>query len=195
MKIVNVVKNYLPEEKCNELNNWVIEAILSNKLKLGLTTSGKETLEQYFVQTPNRFNSRYGDRNYEYPQLVKDIREQIQSEFNLTKWKNPIHPHGRNGVVVSATKNNGDLYFHRDPVGGMLPKELLRCNILTSETEGGLIWVGNESYQPKKGDMMQYLVSRHIHGVEKVIAKENEYRIMWMFGWFVDGDEWEKSIQ
>ena len=195
MKIVNVVKNYLPKEKCNELNNWVIEAISSNKLGLGLTTEGEKILEHGFAQTPNRFNSRLGDKNYEYPQLVRDIREQLQSEFNLTKWKNPIHPHGKNGVVVTAIKNNGDVYPHHDSSCDMRPKELLRCNILTSETEGALIWVGDESYQLKKGDMMQYLVSKHQHSVEKIIAKDNEYRIMWMFGWFVDPDEWEKSIQ
>jgi hypothetical protein len=186
MKIVNVVKNYLSEEKCNELNNWAIEAHLNNKLEIGITMGGR---------TLDRYTTRFGERKFKYPQLVRDLRKQIQSEFNLDKWEKPMHPHGRDGVVVSVTKNNGDVHFHNDPYLDMHPKHTLRCNILTSETEGGLIWVGDESYQLKKGDMMQYLVTKHKHGVEKVIAKENEYRIMWMFGWFVDGNEWEASIQ
>jgi hypothetical protein len=80
-------------------------------------------------------------------------------------------------------------------IGGEELKHTLRCNILTSETKGGLIWVNGESYQLKKGDMMQYLVSKYRHSVEKVIGQDGDLRIMWMFGWYVDGDEWEASIQ
>ena len=190
MKIVNVIRNYLPHDKCDELNDWVKNSINENKLVFGITRGTLAT-----SRTNLRYTSRFGDKNYEYPQLVRDLHKQIENEFNLTKWAEPKHSHGKDGVVVSATKNGGNVYFHNDPIDDQRPKDVLRCNILTSETEGGLIWVGNQSYVLQKGDMMQYLVSKHTHGVEKVIAKEDEYRIMWMFGWYVDGDEWEASIQ
>ena len=38
---------------------------------------------------------------------------------------------------------------------------------------------------------MQYLVSRHEHKVEQVIGNSDDLRIMWMFGWYVDGDQWK----
>ena len=192
MKIVNIIRNYLPHDKCDELNNWVLKAIDNNELSFGITIS---PIEKRRISTPNRFTSRLGEKTYEYPQLVRDLHKQIQTEFNLTKWAEPKHSHGKDGVVVSATKHGGNVYAHSDPVDNQEPKHTLRCNILSSETEGGLIWVGKQSYTLKKGDMMQYLVSKHQHGVENVIAKEGVYRIMWMFGWYVDGDEWEASIQ
>jgi hypothetical protein len=191
MKIVNIIRNYLPDDKCELLNAWVRGNIAKGNLKYGIT--GNQ------ITTPFRYTTRLSE-NYEYPQLVRDIHKQIETEFNLTKWAKPKHVHSKDGVVVSATMPGGDVYKHQDPnmmqdLGGQELKHALRCNILTSETKGGLIWVGNESYQLKKGDMMQYLVSKHLHSVEKVIGQDGDLRIMWMFGWYVDGDEWETSIQ
>jgi hypothetical protein len=191
MKIVNVIPNYLDNDKCELLNAWVRGNIAKGNIEHGITGNW-HTKETY--TTPFRYTTRLS-QNYEYPQLVKDIHKQIETEFNLTKWAEPKHIHGKDGVVVSATMPDGDVYLHKDPVDNQEPKHTLRCNILTSETKGGLIWVNGESYQLKKGDMMQYLVSKHEHSVEKVIGQIGDLRIMWMFGWYVDGDEWEASIQ
>ena len=193
MKLVNVVRNYLPIAKCDELNEWIHDAIDTKKIDHGITTSG-DYRDHHREVAPLRYTSRmYADR-FEYPQLVRDIHAQIENEFNLSKWHEPMHTHGRDGVVVSATLPGGDVYLHLDPVNDF-GKEVLRCNILTSETEGGLIWVNDETYTLKKGDMMQYLVSRHEHKVEPVVGNEGDLRIMWMFGWNVDGDEWEARMQ
>jgi hypothetical protein len=192
LNIVRIIKNYLPESQCIELNRWVRSAIANNWIGKGITTTGdyrnshRETAEL-------RYTSRmYADR-YQYPQLVRDLHAQIETEFNLTQWHDPVHEHGRDATVVSATQPGGDVYLHRDPTA--YGKEVLRCNILTRATAGGRIWVGNQSYELEQGDMMQYLVSRHEHRVEKVKGNPGDLRIMWMFGWYVDGDIWENSIQ
>jgi hypothetical protein len=192
MKIVNVIRNYLPHDKCDQLNNWVHEAIQTKKIDFGITTSG-DYKDHYRETAPLRYTSRmYSDR-YEYPQLVRDIHAQIEQEFNLQQWHLPKHSHGKDSTVVSATLPGGDVYLHKDPID--FPElHTLRCNILTSETSGGLIWVGGESYTLRKGDMMQYLVSRHEHKVETVIGNPGDLRILWMFGWNVDADVWEESI-
>lgn len=205
MKIVNIIKNYLPHKECDELNTWVINAIHTKKIGLGATISTKESnpADNLDAQCGGcgttatlRYTSRmYADR-YVYPQLVRDTHKQIEVEFNLQKWHEPVHFHGRDGVVVSATYPGGDVFRHKDPKDRQEPKEVLRCNILTAEaTGGGLIWVGDQSYILQKGDMMQYLVSRHYHHVEPIVGSAECLRIMWMFGWYVDGDIWEASIQ
>ena len=193
MKIVNVIRNYLSIDKCDILNSWAKTAIENNQISFGVTTD-KHYTESHREPSHLRYTSRLYAKNYEYPQLVRDIHAQIEKDFNLTKWHLPIHTHGRDATVVSVTLPGGDVYLHKDGVDGQEPKHVLRCNILTSETEGGLIWVGNRSYTLKKGDMMQYLVSRHEHKVEKVIGNPGDLRIMWMFGWYVNGDKWEASI-
>jgi hypothetical protein len=191
MKIVNVVRNYLDKDKCELLNAWVRGNLAQGNIKNGITG---DCHKQIFYVAKLRYTTRLS-KEYKYPQLVRDIHKQIETEFNLTKWAKPKHKHGKDGVVVSATMPGGDVYLHHDPVDNQEPKHTLRCNILTSETKGGLIWVNGESYQLKKGDMMQYLVSKYDHSVETVIGQDGDLRIMWMFGWYVDGDEWEASIQ
>jgi len=194
MKIVNVIRNYLPIDKCDELNLWVKDAIDTKKIDHGITTSGLWT-DTYRETAPLRYTSRMYANRYEYPQLVRDIHSQIENEFDLVKWHEPKHSHGRDGVVVSATLPGGDVYLHKDPIDDFVnQKETLRCNILTSETQGGLIWVNDETYTLQKGDMMQYLVTRHEHRVEPVIGDDGDLRIMWMFGWNVDGDQWEARL-
>ena len=195
MKVVNLVRNYLPHETCDILNTWVRDQIDEGNINYGITKTGyyKDTNEAQSYHL--RYSSRIDPSKIEYPQLVRDLHEQIQNEFRLGKWSEPKHIHGKDGVVVSATLPGGNVYLHKDPRDGQEPKHTLRCNILTSETEGGLIWVNGESYKLKKGDMMQYLVSKYEHKVDSVIGNPGDMRIMWMFGWYVDDEEWEASIQ
>lgn len=193
MKIVNVIRDYLSPAKCDELNAWVREAIAQGQIGHGVTTDRHYT-DTHRVASRLRYTSRMYGGNYQYPQLVRNLHVQIEAEFGLTKWHNPQHMHGRDGVVVSATMPGGDVYLHKDPVDSQAPKETLRCNILTSETEGGEIIVAGKTYFLNKGDMMQYLVSRHEHEVKPVQGVDGDFRIMWMFGWYVDGDEWELLI-
>jgi len=191
MKIVNVIPNYLDNDKCELLNAWVRGNIAKNNIPYGITQNYKT---KNIYTTRFRYTTR-STKNYEYPQLVRDIHKQIETEFNLIKWATPKHIHGKDGVVVSAIMPDGDVFLHKDSIDIEKEKHTLRCNILTSETKGGLIWVNGESYKLKKGDMMQYLVTKHDHSVEKVIGQDGDLRIMWMFGWYVDGDEWEAQIQ
>jgi hypothetical protein len=195
MKIVNVVRNYLSESECDELNTWMITNIESGNIRFGVTnTPGTHYSEHKRVASPLRYTTRTSVGLFEYPQLVRDIHARIESDYNLTQWAEPKHIHGQDGVVASATLPGGDVYLHKDGVDGQEPKHTLRSNILTSATEGGLIWVNGESYTLQKGDMMQYLPSKYEHRVEPVVGNPGDLRIMWMFGWYVNGDEWETSI-
>jgi hypothetical protein len=195
MAPVKLVPNYLSHALCDELNAWVRKAIANGWINNGVTTPvGVLWTSNERIPSPLRYTSRTTNYRYDYPELVRQLHSRIEKDFNLEKWHYPVHTHGQNATVVSATAPGGDVYLHKDPRDGFEDKETLRCNILTEETQGGLIWVGNQSYSLKKGDMMQYLVSRHEHRVEPVIGNAGDLRIMWMFGWYVDGDEWESRI-
>jgi hypothetical protein len=115
MKIVNVIRNYLPYNKCDELNLWVHNAIESNKIGFGITTTG-DYKDSYREASPLRYTSRMYSTNYEYPQLVRDIHHQIEQDFNLQQWHLPVHPHGCDATVVSATLPGGNVYLHKDPM-------------------------------------------------------------------------------
>ena len=195
MKIVNIIRNYLPLSECDELNKWMRDNIAAGNIGFGITnTPGTHYSEEKRVPSPLRYTTRIRPNGYEYPQLVRDVHARIESDYNLTQWAEPKHMHGQDGVVVSATLPGGNVYLHKDPVDSQEPKHTLRCNILTEETAGGLLWVNGESYTLQKGDMIQYLTSKYEHQVETVVGNTGDMRIMWMFGWYVDGDEWEASI-
>jgi hypothetical protein len=192
---VKVIRNYIPHDICDELNSWVFYAVRNKMMDLGITTPPNTIWNETNKRLPSvkRYTSRmYSDR-YDYPELVRSLHDQIEKEFNLSKWHYPVHRHGRDGVVVLATLTGGDVYAHKDPID-FAGKEVLRCNILTSQVQsGGTIYVDGEAFNLNKGDMMQYLVSRHEHRVEPINSVLEDMRIMWMFGWNVDGDEWEQQ--
>ena len=97
-----------------------------------------------------------------------------------------IEGHGKDGVVVSVTYNDGDVYRHKDPgVGeGVVG---LRCNILASKPEsGGTIHVADNTYDRNEGDMMCYFVTEHYHSVE--VCHGTSPRTLFMFGFVVPPD-------
>lgn len=185
MKIVNIIKNYLPHNLCDELNAWMVDAVNTKSIGVGPTPSKhRYTTRLVCGQTPK----------YKFPELVGDLYKQIEKDYNLEKWHYP-QVQGTDGVIAVAIYPGGDIYEHTDPMTGPHPKSLLRCAIISSVTEGGRVWVEGQPYTLQKGDMYQCLVSRHKHRVETVVGGPDDVRIIWLFGWYVDGDEWEASIQ
>ncbi len=189
---VAVARNYLDKDSCEQLNQWVLEAVAQGKMGRGITTAeGTHYLSYNRVFTDRRYTSRMYSENYEYPQLVKDIFTRIKTELNL---KNaPVSSNGgRDGVVVSCTYPGGDVYLHKDPKEGA-SISLLRVNILSKAAqEGGTIHVEDAVFNLQQGDMMAYLVDEYEHYVEPV--ESGGPRIMWMFGLLIPKHLWEAGI-
>jgi len=189
---VAVVKNYLDRASCEELNQWVLQAIDQGKIGTGITTpEGGHYLQPERVTAKHRFTSRMYSDNYVYPALVTGIFDRIKTELNL---KNAAVSKngGRDGVVVSCTYPGGDVYPHKDPKEGVAVS-LLRVNILSKTAQaGGTIHVENATFNLEQGDMMAYLVDEYEHYVEPV--EEGGPRIMWMFGLLLPKQLWEANV-
>ena len=189
---VAVVRNYLDKESCEHLNQWVLDAIAQNKIGLGITIpKGGHYAISEKISSPQRYTSRMYSDNYEYPELVTKIFNRIKTELNLESAAVSANG-GRDGVVVSCTYHNGDVYLHKDPKEGA-GVSLLRVNILSKAARaGGAIHVENALFNLEQGDMMAYLVDEYEHCVEPV--EGDEPRIMWMFGLLVPKHLWEAEI-
>ena len=80
------------------------------------------------------------------------------------------------------------MYEHTDGRTGFLAT--LRCNLLSRKSEeGGELFVNNKEYPMEEGAIHCYLVSENPHRVEEV--KGDTPRVLWMFGFGVDINEWE----
>lgn len=181
---VDVIKGFLPEADCIELNAWTEHAAKNGLLSTGLTRNGL---------TNNRLTSRLNSFKYVYPQLVIDTSNKVREFVGVSEYP-LITGHGRDGVVVSYTTNGGDVYKHRDPSSQTDPNlGTLRCNILTQKPEaGGELYVEGRKIELEVGDLHCYMVSKYHHWATPVVG--NTARIMWMFGAHVPEQAWEYNL-
>jgi hypothetical protein len=96
---------------------------------------------------------------------------------------------GKDGVVVSYTLPNGDVYKHIDPMEGDL--HVLRCNVMTRAAGAGAeLFIGGEKIDIGVGDLHCYLPSDVEHYV--TTAEGDTPRIMWMFGYQISKENFLK---
>jgi hypothetical protein len=185
---VIVIRNFASAEEVQILKDWQLKAVEEGQFVDGLTGNW-DTKE--FSKTKKRLTNRMS-QNINYPELVKTLQDRIRQTVSLTANAPVIEGHGKDGVVVSVTYNDGDVYKHKDPsVGeGVVG---LRCNILASKAEiGGTIHVEDKTYDLNEGDMMCYLVTEYYHSVD--VCHGNNPRTLFMFGFVVDKNTWEKQL-
>jgi hypothetical protein len=189
---VAVVRNYLDTDSCEQLNQWVLDAVAQGKMGRGMTIpEGGHYTTSDKVIAEHRYTSRMYSENYKYPPLVKDIFTRIKTELNLKNAAVSSNG-GKDGIVVSCTYPGGDVYLHKDPKEGP-SVSLLRVNILSkSAKDGGTVHVEGGTFDLKQGDMMAYLVDEYEHYVEPVEGYDP--RIMWMFGLLLPKHLWEAGI-
>ena len=176
---VLIVRNYISQEYCNNLTNWANKAVEQGQFVDGV--SGNWDSKE-FTRVKTRLTNRMSS-NIEYCEAVYSIQNQMRKDFASIANAPVIDGHGKDGVVVSVTYNEGDVYKHKDPsVGEGLSGA--RFNILSSTAEkGGLIHVEDKTYKVNSGDLMAYLVTDLYHMVETCYGETP--RIMFMFGFCV----------
>lgn len=184
---VLLVRNFLNAQEIQTLKDWSTQAVNENQFVDGITGDWDK---KEFTTTKKRLTNRMS-QNINYPELVKTLQDRIRDTIPITKNAPVIEGHGKDGVVVSVTYNDGDVYKHKDPsVGeGVVG---LRCNILASKAQsGGNIHVEDNTYDLNEGDMMCYLVTEYYHSVD--VCHGDNPRILFMFGFVVDKDTWENQ--
>jgi len=185
---VLLVPNFLIAEEIQILKDWTNKAVEEGQFVDGITGDWDK---KEFSTTKLRLTNRMS-QNINYPDLVKALQDRIRQTIPLTANAPVIDGHGKDGVVVSVTYNDGDVYKHKDPsVGeGVVG---LRCNILASKAEsGGSIHVEDKTYNLNEGDMMCYLVTELYHSVD--VCHGNNPRTLFMFGFVVDKDSWNSQL-
>lgn len=177
---VKIYRNFLSKEECEVLND-----VAKNGLGVWLG-KGKTMIGDY---TEKRLTSRSYMNNYEYPQVVIDMSNRIRNFVGINHFP-LIEGHGKNGVVVSYTMQNGSVFKHKDQRSNNgLPT--YRCNVLTQANEDGCdLYVGDKKIDVKVGDLHCYMVSELPHYVTE--AKGETPRIMWMFGAHIPKEYWSE---
>lgn len=185
---VVVVKNYLDLPTCDRMNEWVLDNIKTGNISPGTALAeGSTWEEQNRIPVDNRFTTRQDVCKFEYPDFVYDVYKKIKQQFNL-EHSSPPTAGGKDGIVVSCCFDGADVFAHKDAKEGNVVSTL-RMNILTSAPDkGGSIRVEDQVFDLQKGDMMAYLVSDHLHSVDKMHG--DTPRIMWQFGALVPAYLW-----
>jgi hypothetical protein len=182
---VLLVRNFLSPEEIQVLKDWTNQAVIDGQFVDGITGDWDK---KEFDRTKKRLTNRMS-QNINYPELVKTLQDRIRQTVPLALEAPVIEGHGKDGVVVSITYNDGDVYKHKDPsVGeGVVG---LRCNILASKAQsGGAIHVEDKTYNLNEGDMMCYLVTELYHSVE--VCHGDNPRTLFMFGFVVNENSWK----
>jgi hypothetical protein len=171
--MVLIFKNFLSDNECNKLNEWVNLGIQNKWLDKGTNRGSDWAYEK-------RLTTRLYAKRFDYSLDVYDIQNKISNFLNIIDLPKSTIGGGKNGIVVSCTYDGGDVYEHIDPKKGNL--EVLRCNIMTRAADnGGGLYVGGNKIDIKVGDLHCYLPSTVKHYVTEVKGKTS--RVLWMFGY------------
>jgi len=172
MRYCKIIKNFLSEEECNILNQWILD---NNK--------------KYFFKDANmggkRITTRYSE-NIPFPKEAFSIKERLIKKLELSEIK---HPPFCEGMVASYAEIGDNLYLHKDPIW-QDDLKTLHCNVVLSNSEGGFPIIEDKNLDIKKGDLWCYLVSEVLHGSSSVIGKIP--RTMWVFGFLIDINTYNK---
>lgn len=177
-------KSFLTTAECHALNEWVHKAV-----ELKLMDEGRNRDGQSYAK---RLTTRpCGDR-IEYPELALEISNRIRQFCGVSAMPLIKDGHGRDGIVVSYTLPEGDVFAHIDGPRFSTKHSVLRCNVVTQAPDDGAnLFVGGQLLSPEQGELHCYLASDHVHSVSKVLG--DVPRILWMFGAHVLTEEWNSG--
>jgi len=178
-------KQFITQAQCDELNAWVRKAVDHKWLDLGVSRGSRWEYE-------GRLTTRNYGHRFEYPKIVHDVFAQITGALDLHDLRKSEFGGGRDGVVVSCTFPNGDIYEHIDLMEGS--KHVLRCNVMTQGADGGgKLYIGGEHIDIEVGELHCYLPSSVPHYVTQVEGQTP--RILWMFGYKCDKDRFDRLLE
>ena len=172
-------KQFITQTQCDELNAWVKLAVENKWLD-----KGRDIRPSWDMTT--RLTTRVYGYRFEYPQIVYDVFAKITESLGLQDLPKSVVGGGRDGVVVSCTYANGNVYEHIDPMEGDC--HVLRCNIMSQKADDGAkLYIAGEHIDIEVGELHCYLPSDVPHYV--TTAQGQTPRIMWMFGYQITKEQ------
>lgn len=178
---LKIARNFLTSEECVALNEWAAEGVKHGWLDTGISRGNL---------TRTRLTSRMYGARFTTPKIVSTVSKKIRQYVGVQDYP-LVAGHGKDGVVVSCTYNNGDVYEHQDP-RSFPDLATLRCNVMTQKpVSGGLLYLEGQEVPLEAGDLHCYLASEHKHAVTTVLGETP--RILWMFGACVPIDDWNSG--
>jgi len=172
MKNYKIFKNFLSNNECYVLNNWIVENKDKNFFKDAFM-GGKRLSTRFSKTVP-------------FPKDVYRIKNRLIKKLKIKKVK---HPPFCDGMVASLAFVEDTLYMHKDPIWKEGLKTL-HCNVILSDSLGGSPIIEGEKLKLKKGDMWCYLVSDVEHGADKVLG--DKPRTMWVFGFLIEQEIYDR---
>lgn len=172
-------RNFIDESVCKSLNAWVNEGVEKKWLDVGMSRGSGWSYK-------DRLTTRNYSQRFDYPDAVYEVFKKITDTLNLHGVPKSVIGGGKNGIVVSCTFPNGDVYPHKDPMENEF--HVLRCNVMTQAADDGAqLFIGGNKIDIGVGDLHCYLPSDMEHYVTPV--KGATSRIMWMFGYQVTKEQ------
>jgi len=171
------IKNFISEESSKILSDWI------------LNNSDKSFFKDANMNG-NRKTTRYStNENFLYPKEALEIRKKIINKLNLHEnEEHAIYPPFKDGILASFAENNDTCYSHKDPIW-VENYETLHCNIITqAPEEGGELVINEQKYIMRENELFCYRVSKNSHEVLKIKSKKP--RLMWIFGFCVNEQQW-----
>ena len=177
---ISILPGFVNQSEIFEMNSWVEQGVANKWLDFGSVYLKNN-------KTDKRLTTRACGDRFDYPDIVYDVFNRIKKNYSLEDLTVPPNQ-GKDGIVVSYIKTQGDVFPHKDPKANGL--STLRCNIVTQESEeGGDLFVGSKHVPLSPGDLHCYLASEYEHHVTTV--KGCTPRILWMFGFLINKERWE----
>ena len=174
--------NFISLNETQELSNW----ILKNK--------NKEFFKDANMKG-KRITTRYSTNlNFEYPKIVKKIRNKIINLLNLHEEEvNKTYPPFKDGVVASCAFEGDTCFEHIDPIW-FEGFNTLHCNIITQASEkGGDLILNGVLEKMNERELNCYLVSKLPHSTN--LVEGSKERLMWVFGFCIKEDKWNKLVK
>jgi len=181
---VKIYKNFLTKEECQELTRLAFQGLADGWFQKGY--------DKNLNATSKRYTTRKVISDYAYPEKILEINSRIKEVIGLQN-KPIIAEHGKDGIVISISFEEGDVPSHKDPRSqeGLIT---YRCNILTQAAESGAqLYVEEELVEVEEGDLHCYAVSELEHRVTAIEGKTP--RVMFMFGAHLTEQELEQINQ
>lgn len=186
--MVLIFRDFLTQQECNLLNNWVDIGVKNKWLDKGYDKPSSLVNDAAWNYDKRLTTRNYGDR-FNYPKIVYDVFKKITDFLELSDLEKSVSGRGKDGVVVSCTFHGGNVFPHKDPKEDLL--EILRCNIMTRSADfGGVLFIDNKEININVGDLHCYLPSLVEHYVTTVNG--NTQRVLWMFGYQCSKERFDK---